>query len=638
MNDYQTRLRSTLVIRKLIYAIFIVLFSGLFAVPAQAQSEKLSIDSVQVTDANPAKKHFVEISGTYTSQAPKSNTRLDLVTYGPIQTRSELAKILAEPHTNIGTAHPEISVLIPNPTNTKSNSWTIKFDGSKALGSPNDGVYVFGLIKRGSTLQTNYVQPWFYQSNQIAKTKIVFLAQLSVQNNHLADGSTNSINQDALSLARLNNLLDDGATGVQFVKDNGIDSWLADLAGTALEPAAAQVTEKFKQLSSSQPTQVFNHTDLQSLFVSSPADVGAILRLSGFRQDKSLLYFPKYGQINALTLSQLNNFGNIIPVLSNTFINGAANTTANAAAKVNGVDSLIYDAATSRCLSTKNLLRSQECISANTAMITAESPYQSRTVAILAPPFWSAQSSELSALSKSLNKSAWATFITLNKAQTQDKSAYFITGQPKKFPTGLVIRGKQLTRSASVLGDAVSSEDFISGYENSRLRSFSELYPKAQSAKYFVRRNQELLESIRTKISIQSSARITIANATTEIPLTVSNKSGFPIKVKVVLASGSTSRFSASPSALTIVKNKQRVTVPVKIHLSGTGNVKVTVQLQNSKGQDLGITQEIVVASSSYQSLARTLVWGACGLLVLFAIVNAARKRRGTDENSTSKK
>jgi hypothetical protein len=68
--------------------------------------------------------------------------------------------------------------------------------------------------------------------------------------------------------------------------------------------------------------------------------------------------------------------------------------------------------------------------------------------------------------------------------------------------------------------------------------------------------------------------------------------------------------------------------VPVKIHFKGTGSINVTVRLTNAKNQNLGIIQNISVASSSYQSLARTLVWGACGLLVLFAIVNAARKRR----------
>ena len=98
-----------------------------------------------------------------------------------------------------------------------------------------------------------------------------------------------------------------------------------------------------------------------------------------------------------------------------------------------------------------------------------------------------------------------------------------------------------------------------------------------------------------------------------------------------MLSSLSSSRLTSVPTDLVTVQVGQRLTVPIEIVFTGIGQVEVMVSLENSAGQDLGLGQKISIASSGYQSLARTLVWGACGMLVLFAIVNAARKRRGGD-------
>ncbi len=630
--------KATLVIRNLLCTTFIAVLSGVFAIPAQAIDDDLTINSVQVANSASGKKHTVEINGSFTAAMPKENTHLDLVTFGPLQTRSELAQVLADPHLSQGTTHPDISVLLKAPSSTKPNSFSIKFDGDKALGSPVDGVYVFGLVKRGSALQTNYVQPWFYESKQIEKTKVVFLTQLAVQNKHLADGTSGAINSDMRTVVRLNNILDQRSNSIDLVKDPAVDNWLSDLQNTALKPAVIEVKKKLSQATAKSATQIFNHTDLQSLFASSPNDIWSILRLSPTNPNQPLLYFPKYGQINYQTTSQLANVGNVIPVLSNTFVSGDPYQTTNTSALVNNKASLIYDAGISRCLTIRDSLRAIECVSANVAMITAESPYQSRTVAVATPPFWNVQPGELSAITRELSKNNWSQLITAKQAlnSENDQLIFNINGASKQFPAGLVASGNRLTNLAGVLGNAIRSDDFVSGFEMVRLRSFSDQFPRAQSAKYFLRENQALLDRISSSIAIQTSHRITVASASTEIPLTISNKSGYRIQVRASVTSPSTSRFTSVPSDLITVPTGTRVTVPVKIHFKGTGSINVKVRLTNSKNQDLGITQDIWVASSSYQSLARTLVWGACGLLVLFAIVNMARKRRGGDGNNSS--
>lgn len=628
--------KTKLVIRNLICGTFIALLSGAFSSPAQAQNDELVISAVQVSNSPSGKNHSVEISGTFTTATPAKNTRLDLVTFGPLRTRSELAEVLANPNLNRGTAHPEFSVLLRAPA--QSNSFALKFDGDKALGETVDGLYVFGVLKRGSSLQTNYVQPWFFNSKQIAKTKIVFLTQLSVQNKHLADGTTSAINSDALTLVRINNLLDQPNAAIDLVRDPALDSWLADLQKSALKPAADEVIKKLRKATASSVTQIYNHTDLQSLFVSSPSDIWSILRLSPTNSNQPLLYLPKFGQTNYQTLAQLVNFESVTPVLSNTFISGDPYQTTNAVALVNNKKSLIYDAGASRCLTIKDSLRAVECVTATTAMITAESPYLARTIAIATPPFWAVNPGGLTAIVSALDKSNWAQITNAKQilAAEDNPAAFNITGSTKQFPPGLVAQGKRLSKRAAVLGTAVQAQNFTTGFELVRLRSFSEQFPKEQSAKYFLKENQILLERVRSSIAIKTSSRITVASARTEIPLTISNTSDYPVLVKASLISPSSSRFTSIPSELIEIPKGARVTVPVKIHFKGTGTIGVKVRLLNSKNQDLGITQDISVASSGYQSLARTLVWGACGLLVLFAIVNAARKRRDGDSTKST--
>ena len=631
------RRKVTLVIRNMLCATFIALLGGVFPIPAQAINEDLTINSVQVTKSAAGKKHTVQISGTFTAAVARQKTHLDLVTFGPLQTRSELAQVLADPHLSQGISHPNISVFLKAPSSTKPNSFSIKFDGDKALGSPVDGLYVFGLVKRGSALQTNYVQPWFYESKQIKKTRVVFLTQISVQNKHLADGTSGAINSDARTLVRLNNILDQKTNAIDLVKDPAVDNWLADLQNTALKPLVTEVKKKLTQATAKSATQIFNHTDLQSLFIDSPTDIWAILRLSQTNSKQPILYFPKYGQINSQTSVQLANVGNVTPVLSNTFVSGDPYQTTNAVAIVNNKASLIYDAGISRCLTIRESVRAIECVSANVAMITAESPYQSRTVAVVSPPFWNVQPGELSAITRGLSNNDWSELVTVKTALSleTDPAIFNLDGAIKQFPAGLVTSGNRLTRLADELGIAIKADGFASGFEMVRLRSFSDQFPKAQSAKYFVRENQALLERIRSSITIQTSHRITVASASTDIPLTISNKSGYAIQVRASVTSPATSRFTSVPSELITVPTGTRVTVPVKINFKGTGSINVKIRLTNAKNEDLGITQDIWVASSSYQSVARTLVWGACGLLVLIAIVNAARKRRGgPDKNS----
>jgi len=192
----------------------------------------------------------------------------------------------------------------------------------------------------------------------------------------------------------------------------------------------------------------------------------------------------------------------------------------------------------------------------------------------------------------------------------------------------LIDSGNNLVAKARVLGTAFNSVEFTRTYVDVQLRSYSDLWPTRKSARRFISANDAGLEANRNQISIQSSNRVTIANPKTEVPVTVVNQSIYPLTVNIVLTSKSSSRFNAKTSEFVTIQPSQRVTVPIKIELTGTGSVEVTARLKNLDGQYLRITKTMQITSSAYQSIARTLVWGAFGLLVVLAILNGWRKRQ----------
>jgi len=635
----QLEIKRVRITRRLsIGALLTILFGITSIYPAKAAGEVITIKSFVVTQTSASNGPIVQLTGLFKASVAPGEVTLDLATYGPIGTRSELTALLRNPHTNQGMIHKDISVVLKSPAASQDVAWSLKFNGNKTLGLAQPGTYLFGVVDRASSAQTNVVAPWFYANKNLKPTKVVLLPQVSVENLHLADGTPTSLNSDAVTLARLNNLTDASVPNVTWVKDASVDTWLSDLTNTALKPAAQQVKARVDSIDAKSRPGVYGHADLQALVVSSPNAADLAFNLSTSAVSKAVLYIPKTGAINAQSLAQLAVMHQITPVVSNKFTSGNALQTTSAIAKIHGVSGVIYDAGISNCFLLSNSFRVNECLVAQIAMITAESPNQARTIAVVTPALWSPGSGQLSKIANQITDSGVGEFTSLAAAQQASAHLdnYFADAPSGVISAALLSQEKSIAKKAQVLGTAFNSQDFIDAYAKAQVRNHTDVYSLRSTAYRLNKKNLVALEAIQEQIAIGSSQRISIASPNTDIPLTIINHSKFPLKVRAVLASSSSSRLTAVPTDLVTVQVGQRVTVPIKIHFAGIGKVDVTVSLENSAGQSLGLSQKIAISSAGYQSLARTLVWGACGMLVLFAIVNAARKRRGEDSSEPS--
>ena len=137
-------------------------------------------------------------------------------------------------------------------------------------------------------------------------------------------------------------------------------------------------------------------------------------------------------------------------------------------------------------------------------------------------------------------------------------------------------------------------------------------------------------------VSIQTSDRITTPEEKSDIPVTVVNESDRTVSVSVDLTSDASSRFSAEPTGIIQVDSGQRITIPVSITLIGAGVVDVQAQLVAPNGERFGEVENIQISSAVYSQFARTLVWGAFGLLVLLSLSNYIKRRKDGRSSNTS--
>jgi hypothetical protein len=250
---------------------------------------------------------------------------------------------------------------------------------------------------------------------------------------------------------------------------------------------------------------------------------------------------------------------------------------------------------------------------------------------VLAPTKWKLSNERLSALVSVLSDHSWMQLTTLDLVAATEPSDNYVASQsadPRDFSRALLRQAQNLkvnTESVSALYD---DQELAAGFTAARILGYSDLWPSNARATEYLTENIALLNEYLGAVSIQASGRITTPEESSEIPITIVNESDRAVSVSIDLTSTATSRFSAEPTGVIQVDRGQRITVPVAITLVGAGVVDVQAQLIAPNGERFGEVENIQISSAAYSQFARTLVWGAFGLLVLLALSNFVKRRK----------
>ena len=297
---------------------------------------------------------------------------------------------------------------------------------------------------------------------------------------------------------------------------------------------------------------------------------------------------------------------------------------------------MVHDLATSSCLSGADesdaaLFKAVTCVKSEIGMMTAESPQRSRSIILLAPTNWKISAAGMSELIADLDNQNWMQLENLDLVASSEPTQNFdsLGAEYKNKITRLTIRqAEELRIKTETLASVFVDADLASGFDSSRILGFSELWQSGSDATRYLSENLALVDSCFSAVSIQASSRITTPEESSEVPITIVNEGDLEATVSVALTSKATSRFSSAPTELIKVGSGQRVTVPVAITLLGAGVVDVQAQLIAPNGERIGAVQNMQITSAAYGQFARTLVWGAFGLLVLLALSNFVKRQK----------
>jgi len=587
--------------------------------------------------------HLVTMRGTYknTTDAFISELTLDLATFGPITTRTQLGELLVEPNNfgNLAVTTTKTSARLRNLAPGVTKTWQVTFRGEQVLGSGAVGVFAIGLVPQSSEYGPSaaIAIPWFFNS-AVQPTKVVLAVPITTLNTNLADGTSINSASDLSEAERLSAILrSPGNSSVSWLVDSAISTWANNLVTNTNTAAAEELVAALATLPAGVPVVPYGHADISALVrAGKQAEFGEVIaRTSQSSAGNPIFYTPASGESDRTTISLLNT-QNVRSIISNKSIHDNERVTTPASVTSSSNKVLVFDVASSNCLkdmesNEDSFFRATSCLKAEIGMITAESPQIARSIIVLAPTNWRISSQGLTDLLLQLSNHNWMQLAPLQEIAGQEATQSYIAlnnGKERDFSRGLLRLSDEIKVNTESVSALYVDPELAASFTAARLLGYSDLWSSnTQAVKYF-EQNSKLLNEYLDAIQLEASAQITTPQASSEIPITIVNTSDRDVSVSLALTSASTSRFSAQPSGLIQVAQGQRVTVPVSISLIGAGIVTVQAQLIAPNGERFGVGKEIQISSAAYSQFARTLVLGAFGLLLALALSNYIKRLR----------
>ena len=609
----------------------------------------LSISELSESNGILNTSHLVVLSGTYTNQSDKTIEKLELnlVTTPALNSRSELEDLIEDPTSSNELISSKISALLTNLAPGSTKSWKITFRGESVLGTKASGVYGVGVRPNlpNSSPGTVITTPWFYDAD-IQPTNVSLVIPLTTLNAHLANGDVPDRKSDVAEAKRLTDLiLNQDGYKVSWLQDPALQTWIDQLKNETDSEAPMNLESALLQIADTSAVLPYGHADLTALVRANQQDaLTDTLNLTRATSgDRQIYYAPVTGIADRQTVSLLNQ-ENVASIVSNEFLRGNASETTDALATSSSNSVLVHDLAASECLNPvqqtdASFFESITCIKSEIGMMTAESPQKSRSVIVLTPTNFDVSNERLSALVSVLSDQNWVQLTTLDYAAAGAPTQNYIASssvEPREFSRTLVRQSQSLKINTESLSALYDDQELSKGFNASRVLGFSDLWSSNAKATEYLTENLSLVNEYLGAVSVQASSRITTPAENSEIPITIVNESDRAVSVSVDLTSSATSRFSAEPSGIIQVDGGQRVTVPISITLVGAGVVDVQAQLIAPNGERFGAVENIQISSAAYSQFARTLVWGAFGLLVLLALSNFVKRRRDKRSLETS--
>lgn len=573
------------------------------------------------------------------SAATGQKLDLALMRSDAIRTRSAISDILQDPYgVTLRETIQTRKVTFSSTINTDGTvEWTAKFSVSDLLDQLGNGVYAFGISAsvENSTGVSSFLFPWFPDRTSLDPTAISLVVPLAVFNNApLGIHTPSEIERSELNrISQLISIEPKLAASITWAIDPSLVDWLDSLN----DDQARSVKDAITELSGTRIALPYGLADVDALaqaeLIPELTDLVSVSKVSTVTNSQTpSIYFTNKDKFDPTSIvsSKLNK--DFIPVIANSDFGVSANSTVEATSKTNTVNVLTYDLAASECFNQAkaNQFAAIQCLTSHIAMMTAEQPNRSRSVALVAPTDWDVESPALNSLIDSLTGQSWVALSSLTRSLNfDDAQSLSFSHNPTagNIPAKNIKITRSLTTKADALAEVIDNPDFVLTYKQLVARTFSTGWSNQATAYQFGKNNLKNLQTLSDSIAINTSPSITIGSESASLPITVVNSSGYDVTVRVALTSTSPARFAPQTSEDIAIKNGQKVTVAIPITVYGAGRLSVAATLVSSHGKVVGSAQNIVITPTAYTRFASSIVVGALGLLVLLVIVRLVRRR-----------
>lgn len=280
---------------------------------------------------------------------------------------------------------------------------------------------------------------------------------------------------------------------------------------------------------------------------------------------------------------------------------------------------------------------------AETAMIAAERPNLARSIVVAPPRQWDPPAGLATDLLSETVSAPWLRTVSLS----QLASAKHPTGQvSRQRPTAtsaaelgrpLMSQARQLDQQATALAGlqdspspayASSLDNAVAAVESSAWRGGGAA--GATGAGLALQAGAYLSTQVR-KVTVLGAPRVTLGGLTGSIPVSVSNKLPFPVRVEIEAAPiGPSGQVTVrDPHRIITVAAGQQEIVKLSVAASTVGSTTLGIGLVTPAGTQLPTSATIVVQATHYGDLALIIIIAALAVLLLTAAARAFRRRPG---------
>jgi hypothetical protein len=278
---------------------------------------------------------------------------------------------------------------------------------------------------------------------------------------------------------------------------------------------------------------------------------------------------------------------------------------------------------------------------AQTAMIASEAPHTARAVVVAPPRRWDPGAALASSLLDETVHIPWLRPASLSSlvAAPHPTGQVRRNGPPKYQVSPSELRGP-LLRQVQQLSDQIGL--LASVLVQSGPRYLSTAVAAVESSAWRGqpsgrRTARQLLRKVSTFVAVQQHQvriidplRVTLGGKSGEVPVSIRNRLGQAVRVRLRVAVPSTGRLVIrNPNTPITVPAGQQKTIKVPVKASAAGSTTLTLWLTNPDGRPLpGSTARVTVEATHFGTMAIVIIGIALAVFVITAIGRAIR--RGT--------